>query len=88
MKSMILAMIMKTEDAEVRTPQLACTTHRYMTAIMFNSKPFLIQILLFLQLKVVWAETQTVGCGVFECNTVTGLSFSDVVLLVCNYGPS
>lgn len=38
-------------------------------------------------LQVVWATSKYVGCGAHRCPTVEGLPYTDLLLVVCNYGP-
>ena len=41
-----------------------------------------------LLLKVVWAETVAVGCGVYRCSSLSSTSLTNAAILVCNYGPA
>ncbi|XP_076840053.1 peptidase inhibitor 16 isoform X2 [Brachyhypopomus gauderio] len=37
--------------------------------------------------QMVWAKTASVGCAALLCDTVQGLSFTNSILVVCNYKP-
>ncbi|XP_069113965.1 peptidase inhibitor 16-like [Argopecten irradians] len=36
--------------------------------------------------QVVWHDSEYVGCGAVSCNSVSGLNWSNSIIVVCNYG--
>jgi len=39
-------------------------------------------------MKVVWAESNNLGCGAYRCASTVGINFRNALYLVCNYGPA
>ena len=60
-------------------------------AICDSSTAYLISYILYTHacnIQIVWADSNRVGCGAYRCPTTVDLeSYTNLLYLVCNYGP-